>query len=233
MKSGTTSLHQHLDDHPDICMSREKEPGYFVEELNWKKGERWYLDLFRHATDQRILGESSSYYTKLPTFRGVPERIEKCVPDARFIYLMRDPVKRAVSHYWHQVRSKQKGGGERRDMLTAFREDEQYLSYSHYAMQLTPYFEVFGRERIFVLTLEEFSREPQMSMRRIFSWLGVDEDFEPPSLSQKLHVSAPQLTRKRRWLARLRKTPFWEAVRVAVPPAVRRIGARFFRTRSN
>ena len=43
MKSGTTSLHEYLDTHPQIAMSQEKEPGYFVEELGLHKGEEWYL----------------------------------------------------------------------------------------------------------------------------------------------------------------------------------------------
>ena len=46
MKSGTTSLHEYLATHPEIAMSREKEPGYFVEELSLGKGEAWYLSLF-------------------------------------------------------------------------------------------------------------------------------------------------------------------------------------------
>lgn len=72
MKSGTTTLHNYLNMHPDIFMSQKpKEPQYFVQELNWSKGEDWYLSLFEAAGDAKIIGESSTDYSKLPRYQGL------------------------------------------------------------------------------------------------------------------------------------------------------------------
>ncbi len=102
MKSGTTSLHSYLATHPQIFMSLNKEPEYFAKQEVFK-GEDWYLSLFRSAAGIQIVGESSTTYARLPYFPGVPDRIAKFNPEARFIYVMRDPVERSISQYWFRV----------------------------------------------------------------------------------------------------------------------------------
>lgn len=75
MKSGSTTLHEYLSQHPDIFMSEEKEPGYFVPELWRDRPKDDYDRLFTNAYDKKYMGESSTHYTKLPTYKGVAERI--------------------------------------------------------------------------------------------------------------------------------------------------------------
>lgn len=58
MKCGTTSLHNYLNLHPQICMSQDKEPEFFVEEKNWPKGLTWYESFFPYTA--KIIGESTS-----------------------------------------------------------------------------------------------------------------------------------------------------------------------------
>jgi hypothetical protein len=173
MKSGTTSLHNYLDMHPDIAMSEEKEPGYFVEELSLKRGESWYASLFESDTRYPYRGESSTHYTKLPLYRGVAERLFRFAPEARLIYVMRDPFERAVSHYWHAVRDVHHGGELRRMIMAVTEQPSDYLAFSDYAMQLEPYIELFGRDALFTLTFESLVRDPQQEINRIFAWLGL------------------------------------------------------------
>lgn len=173
MKSGTTSLHEYLDTHPQIAMSQEKEPGYFVEELGVHKGEEWYLSRWTGLNEQhRYRGESSTHYTKLPVFQGVPERLFRFNPEARLIYIMRNPFDRVVSHYWHAVRDAYHGG-ELRPLLKAVKEDPGYLAFSDYATQLEPYFERFGRGAVLTLTFEALLEDPQREVDRIYAWLGL------------------------------------------------------------
>jgi Sulfotransferase domain len=172
MKSGTTSLHEYLASHPQIAMSRVKEPGFFVEELSLDKGLDWYSSLFDADERYRYLGESSTHYTKLPVYRGVPERILQFNRRARLIYVMRDPFERIVSHYWHAVRDVYHGG-ELRPLLEAVRERPDYLAFGDYAMQLRPYFRLFGREAVFTLTFEALIGDPQREVDRIYDWLGL------------------------------------------------------------
>lgn len=173
MKSGTTSLHEYLDTHPQIAMSEEKEPGYFVAELGLPKGEAWYLSRWRRDDrEYRYFGESSTHYTKLPLYQGVPERLFQFNPQARLIYIMRNPFDRIVSHYWHALRD-QYHGGELRPLLKAVKEDPGYLAFSDYATQLEPYFDRFGREALLTLTFEALIENPQREVDRIYDWLGL------------------------------------------------------------
>jgi sulfotransferase family protein len=100
---------------------------------------------------------------------GVVERLEKFNPDARFIYVLRDPVERTLSHYWHMVRYHD----EQRPIIRAIKQDSQYIAVSYYAMQLKPYLERFGRDQIKILTYENLVRSPAVSMRGLYGWLGV------------------------------------------------------------
>jgi hypothetical protein len=175
MKSGTTSLHEYLNTHPQIAMSTWKEPAFFVEELTLRRGEDWYLTLFENDERYRFLGESSTHYTRLPVFQGVAERLHRFNPDARLIYIMRNPFERVVSHYWHntQIRDFKHGGGEPRPLLKAVMEDPQYLAFGDYATQLEPYINLFGRNALYTLTFEALVRNPQREVDNIYQWLGL------------------------------------------------------------
>ena len=173
MKSGTTTLHEYLDTHPQILMSHEKEPGYFVTELGLHKGEEWYRSRWQQdGDDYRYLGESSTHYTKLPVFQGVPERLYQFNPEARLIYIMRNPFDRVVSQYWHTLRDAYHGG-ELRPLLKAVQEDPGYLAFSDYATQLEPYFDRFGRGAVQILTFEALLEDPQREVDQIYRWLGL------------------------------------------------------------
>src|SRR5438552_2073936 len=114
-KSATTSLHQYLCTHPEIMMSEPKEPHFFVEEVHWSRGWDWYTSLFANGKKAKVLGEASGYYTWHPIFKGVPKRIAAHIPNPKFIYILREPIQRAVSHYWYYVHLLR----ERRPMLEA------------------------------------------------------------------------------------------------------------------
>ncbi len=99
LKCGTTSIHHYLGLHPQIQMSKPKELNFFVEELNWDLGLDWYASRFDSRSPVR--GESSPHYTNLPRFEGVAARIHEHCPDARLLYMVRDPIKRILSHWVH------------------------------------------------------------------------------------------------------------------------------------
>src|SRR5688500_10257249 len=90
MKSGTSSVYKGLSEHPAIFMA-PAEPMHFSRPENWSRGHKEYLRLFQHASDEEYLGEASVEYTKRPFWSGVAERIHEFNPDARMLYVMRDP----------------------------------------------------------------------------------------------------------------------------------------------
>ena len=187
MKSGTSSLHDILSSHPQVFMCTPKEPDYFVDGLPLRakrlvhapfgsaEREAAYLDLFREAGNCPVIGESSTAYTKLPQFPKVAERIADYAPDARFIYVMRDPIQRTISHYWHRVRMH----GEQRPLAKAIRASSHYLDCSYYAMQLRPFLERFGPERIRALTFEALLKDPTESVAALWTWLKLDPSEVP------------------------------------------------------
>jgi hypothetical protein len=188
MKAGTTYLRKLLCAHPDIFMCEPDEPSYFVapkdlrilwpemwERRLWRSEER-YLELFRPSGGARILGEASTNYTKLPLTPGVPERIAAFNPEARFIYLLRDPIQRAVSHYWHMVRHH----AEYRPIADAFRRDPQFVAVSDYMTQLRAFLDRFDRDRIAVLVHERLVADPVGVMPGVYEWLGVDAKAADP-----------------------------------------------------
>jgi hypothetical protein len=191
MKSGTSYLSRLLGLHPSIFIPDLEEPSYFVPPgqlrdiwpYMWDQGiwrsEEAYLRLFQPGGDATILGEASTNYSKVPLVSGVPERIARFNDEARFIYIMRDPVERSISHYWHMVRF----NAEYRPMLSAILQDPRYMAVSHYARQLAPYFSLFGRERVFTLTFEELVRDTESAMQRIYGWLGLDPFVAAPTAS--------------------------------------------------
>lgn len=224
MKTGSTSLNSYLKSHPDVFMSEIKEPGYFVKEIAWDKGEDWYLSLFEKVHNEKIIGEASTHYTKLPKYKGVLERIKKFNPDMKFVYVMRDPVKRTISHYWHNVRI----WDERRDPLTAVQKKGDYLDFSYYAMQLKPYFELFGKENVYILTHEEMISSPVETLHKIFQWLGVDSTFTPPNIKEAKFVTPPQVDQAKGFgvLHKFRTSDVWDSLHTMIPKKIRKLGRK-------
>jgi Sulfotransferase family len=234
MKSGTTYLRKLLNAHPDIFMCEPEEPSYFVDPRHlkkvypkmweqglWQSRER-YLELFQPAGDATVLGEASTNYSKLPMVPGVPERIAAFNPEARFIYVLRDPVERAISHYWHMARHH----AEHRPIAEAVRRDRQFVAVSNYVMQLTPFLEWFGRDRVTVLIHERLIADPNGVMRGVYQWLGVDataadlsglaepENVTPDVISMPLWRGIPR---------RLRQAPALQGAMEQLPPSVRQV----------
>lgn len=195
MKAGTTSLHKYLARHPQVFMCQPKEPGYFSEAEAWARGVDWYLSLFAKAGDAKVIGESSTHYTKLPTKPGVPERIRDFNPEARFVYLMRDPLERLLSHYLHMVRDLGPYP-ERRRLGRAVQGDPELLGISDYAMQLRPYFDVFGRDRVRCLTFEEMIADPAGVTDGILAWLGIETPVPRDIFEQRFNARPEEVRRE-------------------------------------
>lgn len=169
MKSGTTTLFRHLAEHPDIDMSREKETDFFIAEKNWKRGLSWYGAQF--SREDAIRGEASPNYTKARDFPGVPERMATICPEAKLIYILRDPVERAQSQFSHSVVMGGLSGN-----LDGFEDSAEYahiLDGSLYAKQLELYLAHFEQSAILVLDFADLVRDSQSTMDRITDHIGA------------------------------------------------------------
>ena len=164
--------------HPDIFMHRDKELNFFVAEVNWKKGVDWYASRFPEG--KAIRGESSPSYTISRRFQGVPARMHSILPDARLVYLVRDPIERLISTWVHEVAE----GKEIRPLAEAAR-DDLYIDRSLYWRQIALYLEHYPPSRILVLAMEDLAERREATLRRTLEFLAVDPDVRLPEL--RLH----------------------------------------------
>lgn len=215
MKCGTTSLHYYLDLHPQISMSLEKELDFFIGEKNWNRGIEWYKSHFTGSV--KVHGESSPNYTRYPKWSGVPERMYSVVPDAKLIYILRDPIKRIISHYIHSYAK----GRENRTINEALAdfENNSYVDGSKYYMQLSQYLNYFPDSSILVITLDELSTVPHATLKKVFRHLDVDENIYFKNRFKPFHTSKKK-RRKNSWGERLEKMPIIKKIE-KLPPQMR------------
>ena len=181
-KSGTTSLHELLDTHPDISMSNEKEPVYgnnklFNEFENLEISR--YLNLFEK--DVKIKGESTRSCMYYESFiRSVKNNFQQ---SPKFIFILRNPIDRYISHSnWLR------GLGKENRRIDEIIKDERYLDFEEYEDYPKQYYqfglynkwisrfiENFGKENIKIVTFERLISERLNTLNSCFEFLGVSK----------------------------------------------------------
>ncbi len=157
-------------------MSAVKEPNFFLGGAEWQRGLSWYRELFAGTDEAVAVGEASTMYSLYPHAAGVPERIHRVLPWARIVYVVRHPIDRMVSLYGHH----RAAGWERRPIDQALLQDARYADSSRYAFQLEQYVAHFDPDRILVVRAEDLSARPEVVIRRVWQFLGVDPDVAVP-----------------------------------------------------
>jgi hypothetical protein len=189
-KAGTTSLHNILSNHPEIQMSAVKEPHFFLDErklnVNTTPSVREfsaYLNLFDAAAPHTNLkGEASpSYFWDLTAL----ERIHAANSGAFIIVMLRDPFKRAYSHYQMEIHAEREHAT---DFLQAITNDAQnkderwgsknlYIALSHYYEGLKTVKKLFKSDRILILYYETFFQNLESSLEMLANFLEIS-NFE-------------------------------------------------------
>lgn len=170
MKCATSTLHEQLARQPGVYMSTPKEPNFFSDDEEWAQGIDRYCRLFARATDGDLCGESSTHYTKLPTYPQTVDRMRMHLPGTlRLIYVIRDPVERLVSQYIHEWTQRVVHGS----IDEALRTNPEMIEYSRYTMQLRPFIETWGHANILPLFFERLTSHPQATLERVCSFIGL------------------------------------------------------------
>lgn len=186
-KCGTTSLHHYLDLHPEISMSKVKEPTYFARHdpdiAAWAIIDRAeYLGLFEAGKLYR--GESSTAYSRAPLVEGVPEAIAAEVPEAKLIYMVGDPIRRIEADI-RQMLSNRHGQWafvpEDASVIEIFGDpsdpSNRLLAQSRYMYQLERYLGHFDPGSLLVVDSDALRNQRRETMSRIFNFIGVERDF--------------------------------------------------------
>ena len=193
MKCATSSLHYYLGLHPEIKMSKKKELDFFIFEQNWDRGITWYESQF--SGKAKIYGESSPNYTKYPWFKRVPQRMYSIVPNAKLIYILRDPIERIVSEYVHIYSE----GGDKRTIKEALTnlKDNWYVDNSKYYMQLEQYFDFYPKSNFLIMTAEDLQMDTQKALEKAFRFLDLDESFFTRDFFKRVHTSKNKYVKNR------------------------------------
>lgn len=195
-KAGTTSLHQLLDQHPEIFMSRVKEPGFFAFEgtngrIPMLRNEPFVTDLaqyealFDDAAGATVVGESSPFYLEFASAEMIG-RIKRHLSDVRLLAVLRHPVDQAYSRFVMWQRGEHTGDiGFREQFLRDF-ENFHDLDYDFdgpkvlvrsYHDRLRLFREAFEATTLKIMFHEDFVADPRAFLSDIYRFLGVDPDF--------------------------------------------------------
>jgi len=198
MKSATSTLHDQLAEQPGFFMSVPKEPCFFSDDPVYARGADWYRSLFAKAPADALCGESSTHYTKLPTYPETAGRMAALLPDAKLVYMMRHPIERLISHYIHAWTENE----IRVPIDQAIQQHPELVSYSEYARQLEPFLEAFGTHAILPLFFERFRQHGPTELERVARFLGHTGPTRWVDAQTRKNVSAD----------RLRKSPLRDRV---------------------
>ncbi len=198
-KSGTTALHEYLQQHPQVYMTPNKETNFFAFEgevidfngpgdngvKNFSITDlETYQAEFEQVTNELALGEACPSYLYLP--KAAP-KIKKYIPNTRLIVILRNPVERAYANFLHLVRDNREPHS---DFISALKDETtriennwewfwHYIQVGYYGSQLQRYYEMFSPSQIKVYLYEDFKTKPVALIQDICRFLEIDNTFVP------------------------------------------------------
>lgn len=225
-KSGTTWLARSVEQHPHVFAPPQKELHFFNLRQNYERGIDWYQQQFAACNGERAIGEFTPNYfwlqpnaheiERLGVIPNIPALVQRHFPDLKLIVSFRHPVRRAVSAYYHYVRSRKVS--PYKDILEVGHQ-LGIVSMGYYATYLREWLRYFPREQfLFLIFEEDIQRRKRETLQRVFRFLGVDPTFVPDGLDERynsraghlylrMHYHAPRLadglTNVAPWLGRI------------------------------
>jgi hypothetical protein len=225
-KGGTTSLYNYLSQHPCIMSASKKEISFFAK--RFIKDLNWYRSHFPSVIDTMwvkmrqgytvMSGDASVDYLDYP---HVPRRVFETLPQVKLIVLLRNPVDRAYSHYYHTAKRREvetlsfamaieaeadrlKGEIEKmvadESYYSEIYRDYGYLVRGIYVNQLKPWLDLFPREQMLILSSEDFFCNPATTVNQVFEFLNLPpwnlQDYQTYNRGRYHYPMAPDTRRK-------------------------------------
>ena len=190
-KCGTTALYSYLASHPEVGMSRNKEPGFFAPDILGHQRNSTtigqYLKNFEHATGKRRIGEASPMYL---ASRTAPREILALDRSTQIVVMLRNPVdvlhalhtarvfseREHITHFELAVDSSEtrywKSGEFRGEPILNL----SYREATRFSEQVERYFEAFGRKQVHVVLFDDLAARPQIEYEKVLAFLGLPSD---------------------------------------------------------
>lgn len=181
-KSGTSWLARCLDEHPELSIP-VKETHFFSRDTEYERGlPHFEAQLVDADPAAKHVGEFSPNYLSHPSSYA---RVQQYAPDALLLVAFRNPIDRAFSHYLHEVRAGQATLEE--GFANAAKRRHEYLHHGFYGKHLSRWLEHFDATQFHTEFYENIGTAPTEVLRRAYSFLDVDAEFEPPSLKAQVN----------------------------------------------
>lgn len=170
-KSATTTLTTILPRHPDIFISKPKEPKFFGRYHS--KGWGWYASRFEKGTSLALRGEASTLYaSRMKSFRYAPKLMGRCLPNLKLIYIVRHPLDRIISQ-WRHYRGRTPNCADFSDLMDNRTLRRLVVGCSLYYRHLSSFREYFPDHQIHCVAFEDLLGRPKRTLRKMLRFLGV------------------------------------------------------------
>jgi len=205
-KAGTTTLFEHLRRHPAVSMPMEKEVPFFSSADCDAAAWQTFCDRnFSDASTDTLWGKASPQYMCDPR---APQRIKALMPEVKLVAILRDPIRRTWSHYqMGRRRDTEDRSFEttvcdllddealqvgRNQQLPSHQqgyepESDFYVTWSEYGRILAGFLQYFERDQILILYTEDLKKQPDATLDRLLTFLGLDPGYRPTSLGREFH----------------------------------------------
>lgn len=200
-KAGTSWLAKAISQHPDIFIPKSKEIHFFNHLNNFEKGIDWYRGQFSDLNAEKMIGDATpNYFWTTPgrpeiagarLHENIPGTIHSFYPGIKIIISLRNPVDRAVSAYFHHIKYGRISPSDRLiDVCGRF----GMFTMGLYSVHLEKWAEYFDIEEMKILIFEKEIRKNRMeTLRSVFQYLEVPDDFVPENISDKRNKKSPGL----------------------------------------
>jgi hypothetical protein len=207
-KAGTTSLVDYLRCHPDIFLPAQKEVPFFVHDDAFAQGER-YLEPYYSARPARAaVGIAHVHMLHAQPHAA---RLKSHSPDARIVAVLRNPVERAYSAYWHMrmlgwedattfEEAMAREPQRLRELPIVDRTDFGYVRDGEYAGQLAVFRDLFGADRVRAILTDELAQQPRATLESLLTWLGLAPETSRMDLGHRSNVAGRPRSGLLHWL---------------------------------
>jgi hypothetical protein len=180
-KCATTWLYESLYEHPEIYLPETDLIHYF--NINYHRGSDWYRTHFPDNPDDRLIGEETPSYIRSDQ---APGRIYEDLGDVKLMFCVRHPIDRAYSHYWHE-KSKDKIEFEFEEIFDNYDLYQNWIEPGLYHQRIERYRDYFDDDNIKLMFFEDLVENGADYLRQAHEFLGVDVDYEPSTLNEKIN----------------------------------------------
>lgn len=183
-RCGSTWMHDALGEHPAIAVPEEDPVNFF--DVRYHRGFDWYREVLPDPADGVLVGDTSPGYMKSI---HAPERIAEAVPDVKIVFSVRNPIDRAFSDWWHE----KSFGNLNWDFEGCLHHHPAYdmlVAPGFYDAHIERFEQHFDDDQIKVVFFDDFKEDNLAYIRGIYSFLGVDDGFEPSLVGERVNEAS-------------------------------------------